>query len=420
VGLLEPDGRYSRGDGAPRLIIAMARFRTLDDLGEITGKRALVRVDLNVPMADGKVTDDTRLRAAVPTVTELADRGAIVLLLAHFGRPKGEMRPDMSLSLVTRPFSEVLGRPVRFVEDCQGAGAKEAVATMEAGAIAILENTRFHSGEEKNDPGLAAAMAELGDFYVNDAFSAAHRAHSSTEGIAHLLPAYAGRAMEAELDALERALGNPERPVAAVVGGAKVSTKLDVLTHLVAKVDHLIIGGGMANTFLAARGISVGKSLCEHELAETALGILEAAERAGCIVHLPYDVVVAKEFAAGASSRTVNVHEVGADDMILDIGPAAVEALGDALKTCRTLVWNGPLGAFEITPFDTATGALARTAAALTRSGELVSVAGGGDTVAALNHAGVAGDFSFVSTAGGAFLEWMEGKELPGVKALEQ
>jgi phosphoglycerate kinase len=291
---------------------------------------------------------------------------------------------------------------------------------MEAGAIAILENTRFHSGEEKNDPGLAAAMAELGDFYVNDAFSAAHRAHSSTEGIAHLLPAYAGRAMEAELDALERALGNPERPVAAVVGGAKVSTKLDVLTHLVAKVDHLIIGGGMANTFLAARGISVGKSLCEHELAETALGILEAAERAGCIVHLPYDVVVAKEFAAGASSRTVNVHEVGADDMILDIGPAAVEALGDALKTCRTLVWNGPLGAFEITPFDTATGALARTAAALTRSGELVSVAGGGDTVAALNHAGVAGDFSFVSTAGGAFLEWMEGKELPGVKALEQ
>jgi phosphoglycerate kinase len=263
-------------------------------------------------------------------------------------------------------------------------------------------------------------MAELGDFYVNDAFSAAHRAHSSTEGIAHLLPAYAGRAMEAELDALERALGNPERPVAAVVGGAKVSTKLDVLTHLVAKVDHLIIGGGMANTFLAARGISVGKSLCEHELAETALGILGAAERAGCIVHLPYDVVVAKEFAAGASSRTVNVHEVGADDMILDIGPAAVEALGDALKTCRTLVWNGPLGAFEITPFDTATGALARTAAALTRSGELVSVAGGGDTVAALNHAGVAGDFSFVSTAGGAFLEWMEGKELPGVKALEQ
>jgi len=398
----------------------MARFRTLDDLGDIAGKRALVRVDLNVPMADGAVTDDTRLRAAVPTVTELADRGAIVLLLAHFGRPKGQLRPDMSLSLVTRPFSEVLGRPVRFVEDCQGPGAREAIATMEPGAVAILENTRFHAGEEENDPALSAAIAELGDFYVDDAFSAAHRAHSSTEGIAHLLPAYAGRAMEAELDALERALGNPQRPVAAVVGGAKVSTKLDVLTHLVAKVDHLIIGGGMANTFLAARGVDVGRSLCEHDLKDTALGILDAAERANCIVHLPYDVVVAKEFAAGAPSRTVNVHEVASDEMILDVGPAAVEALGDVLKTCRTLVWNGPLGAFEISPFDAATVALARTAAALTRSGALVSVAGGGDTVAALNHAGVAGDFTFVSTAGGAFLEWMEGKELPGVKALEQ
>ncbi len=396
----------------------MGRFRTLDDLGDVTGKRALVRVDLNVPMADGAVTDDTRLRATLPTVTELSDRGAIVLLLAHFGRPKGQKRPDMSLSLVTRAYGDVLGRPVRFVEDCQGA-AKDAVAMMRPGDVAILENTRFHAGEEKNDPALAAAMAELGDFYVNDAFSAAHRAHSSTEGLAHLLPAYAGRAMEAELSALEKALGNPERPVAAVVGGAKVSTKLDVLTHLVAKVDHLIIGGGMANTFLAARGVDVGKSLCEHDLSETALGILDAADRAGCTVHLPYDVVVAKEFAPNPPTRTVNVHEVAPDEMILDVGPAAVEALADALKTCRTLVWNGPLGAFETPPFDRATVALAQTAAALTKSNALVSVAGGGDTVAALNQAGVADDFTFVSTAGGAFLEWMEGKELPGVKALE-
>lgn len=396
-------------------------FKTLDDLGDVTGKHALVRVDLNVPMADGAVTDDTRLRATLPTVTELADRGAIVLLLAHFGRPKGQQRPDMSLSLVTRAYGDVYGRPVRFVEDCQGEGAKAAVATMSPGDVAILDNTRFHPGEEKNDPSLAAAMAELGDFYVNDAFSATHRAHASTEGLAHLLPAYAGRAMEKELKALEAALGNPGRPVAAVVGGAKVSTKLDVLRNLVAKVDHLIIGGGMANTFLAARRVDVGKSLCEHDLKDTALEILDAADRANCTVHLPYDVVVAKEFAANPPSlRTCNVHEVASDEMILDVGPAAVEALADALKTCRTLVWNGPLGAFETPPFDRATVQLAQTAAALTQSGSLVSVAGGGDTVAALNHAGVADDFTFVSTAGGAFLEWMEGKELPGVKALER
>ena len=399
----------------------MASFKTLDDLGDVTGKRALVRVDLNVPMADGAVTDDTRLRATLATVSELAGRGAIVLLLAHFGRPKGEQRPDMSLTLVTRAYESVLGRPVRFIGACEGALAKENVAGMRPGDVAILENTRFHAGEEKNDPALAAAIAELGDLYVNDAFSAAHRAHSSTEGLARLLPAYAGRAMEAELKALEAALGNPERPVAAVVGGAKVSTKLDVLQNLVAKVDHLIIGGGMANTFLAARGVAVGKSLCEHDLAETVLAILDAAERANCTVHLPYDVVVAKEFAANPPSlRTVNVHEVGADEMILDVGPAAVEALGDALKNCRTLVWNGPLGAFEMEPFDRATVALAQTAAALTEAGQLVSVAGGGDTVAALNHAGVADKFSFVSTAGGAFLEWMEGKALPGVEALKQ
>ena len=398
----------------------MTRFRTLDDLGDVHGRRALVRVDLNVPMQDGVVTDDTRLRATLPTVTELADKGAIVLLLAHFGRPRGERRPDMSLALVTRPYSAVLGRPVRFIDDCCGPAAAEAVATLAPGDVAILENTRFHAGEEKNDPALAAAIAELGDLYVDDAFSAAHRAHASTEGVAHLLPAYAGRAMQAELEALEKALGNPERPVAAVVGGAKVSTKLDVLRHLVGKVDHLIIGGGMANTFLAARGVDVGRSLAEHDLEATALDILDAADRVRCTVHLPYDVVVAKEFAPNPPSlRTCNVHEVAPDEMILDIGPAAVEALADALKTCRTLVWNGPLGAFEMPPFDAATVALARTAAALTQGGGLVSVAGGGDTVAALNQAGIADDFSFVSTAGGAFLEWMEGRELPGVAALE-
>jgi phosphoglycerate kinase len=397
----------------------MPSFNTLDDLDGVSGKRALVRVDLNVPMADLEVTDDTRLRATLPTVNELADKGAIVLLLAHFGRPKGERRPDMSLSLVTRAYEGVLGRPVRFVGDCIAPGASQAVADMQPGDVAILENTRFHAGEEKNDPELARAMAALGDLYVNDAYSAAHRAHASTEGIARLLPAYAGRAMEAELTALQKALGEPERPVAAVVGGAKVSSKLEVLRHLVTKVDHLIIGGGMANTFLAARGVAVGKSLCEHDLTDTALSILDAADRANCTVHLPYDVVVAKEFAPNPPSlRTCNVHEVGEDEMILDIGPAAVEALADALKNCRTLVWNGPLGAFETPPFDAATVALARTAAALTQSGSLVSVAGGGDTVAALNHAGVAGDFTFVSTAGGAFLEWMEGKQLPGVLAL--
>ncbi|MEG3086594.1 phosphoglycerate kinase [Sphingomonas sp. PB4P5] len=391
-------------------------FKTLDDMGDVRGKRVLVREDLNVPMSDGAVSDDTRLRATLPTISELADRGAIVLILAHFGRPKGMRNPDMSLALVTRPYEAVLGRPVRFV-DWDGAG--EAAAMMQPGDVAILENTRFFVGEEQNDPELIAKIAELGDFYVNDAFSAAHRAHVSTEGLAHVLPAFAGRAMEAELDALDKALGNPEHPVAAVVGGAKVSSKLDVLKHLVTKVDHLIIGGGMANTFLAARGVNVGKSLCEHDLTGTADEIFDAAERANCTIHLPYDVVVSKDFAANPPSlRTCNVHEVAADEMILDVGPAAVEALGDVLKNCRTLVWNGPLGAFETPPFDAATVALAKTAAALTRDGSLVSVAGGGDTVAALNQAGAGDDFTFVSTAGGAFLEWMEGKDLPGVTAL--
>ncbi|KKC25516.1 phosphoglycerate kinase [Sphingomonas sp. SRS2] len=394
-------------------------FKTLDDIGDVKGKRVLVREDLNVPMEGGAVSDDTRLRSAAPTVAELADKGAIVLVLAHFGRPKGERNPDMSLAQVTAAFRSVLGRDVRFIGDCCGEQAEAAVTQLEPGDIALLENTRFHSGEEKNDPELAKAIAKLGDLYVNDAFSAAHRAHVSTEALAHLLPAYAGRSMQDELEALEKALGQPEHPVAAVVGGAKVSTKLDVLKHLVARVDHLIIGGGMANTFLAARGVDVGKSLCEHDLKDTVLEILDAADKADCIVHLPYDVVVAKEFRANPPTRTVNVHEVEADEMILDVGPAAVEALGDALKTCKTLVWNGPMGAFETAPFDTATVALAKTAAALTKGGSLVSVAGGGDTVAALNHAGVAKDFSFVSTAGGAFLEWMEGRELPGVKALE-
>jgi phosphoglycerate kinase len=394
----------------------MARnFKTLDDMGDIAGKRVLVREDLNVPMADGQVTDDTRLRAAVPTVAELADKGAKVLILAHFGRPKGQRNPEMSLALVTRPFEQVLGRPVRFIDD---EGAADAIATLQDGDVAILENTRFDPGEEKNAPETIERLAVLGDLYVNDAFSAAHRAHASTEGLAHRLPSFAGRQMEAELDALDKALGAPEHPVAAVVGGAKVSSKLDVLKHLVSRVDHLIIGGGMANTFLAARGVDVGKSLAEHDLTGTAEEIFDAAEAAGCTIHLPYDVVVAKEFRPNPATRTVNVHEVQPDEMILDIGPAATEALGDVLKNCRTLVWNGPLGAFETPPFDVATMTLAKTVAALTREGSLVSVAGGGDTVAALNQAGIADDMTFVSTAGGAFLEWMEGKELPGVKAL--
>jgi phosphoglycerate kinase len=390
-------------------------FKTLDDMGDIRGKRVLVREDLNVPMAEGRVTDDTRLRATVATVGELSDKGAIVLVLAHFGRPKGVPSPEFSLAQVVKPYSEVLGREVRYID---WEGADDAVATLEPGDIAVLENTRFFGGEETNDPAVVTRFASLGDLYVNDAFSAAHRAHASTEGLAHVLPAFAGRAMEAELDALQKALGAPEHPVAAVVGGAKVSSKLDVLRHLVTRVDHLIIGGGMANTFLAARGVDVGKSLCEHELASVCEQIMEAADKANCIVHLPYDVVVAKEFKPNPATRTVNVHEVAADEMILDVGPAAVESLGDVLKNCRTLVWNGPLGAFETPPFDTATVALAKTAAALTEGGTLVSVAGGGDTVAALNHAGVADAFTFVSTAGGAFLEWMEGKDLPGVAAL--
>ncbi|WP_126175409.1 phosphoglycerate kinase [Tsuneonella rigui] len=400
----------------------MAAFKTLDDLpDDLTGKVALVRVDLNLPMNEGRASDVTRVEASAPTILELADAGAKVLLLAHFGRPKGERYSTMSTSIVQGDVERVLGREVMFISEVSGPVVEQSLAILRPGDIGLLDNVRFWPGEEKNDPEFAKAIAANGDFYVNDAFSAAHRAHATTEGLTHFLPSYAGRAMEKELKALDAALGTPEQPVAAVVGGAKVSTKLAVLENLVGRVQHLIIGGGMANTFLAARGVDVGKSLCEHDLTATASAIMDKADHAGCTVHLPYDVVVAKEFAANpASLRTCNVHEVAADEMILDVGPTAVEALADVLKTCRTLVWNGPLGAFETPPFDAATVALARTAAALTQDGSLVSVAGGGDTVAALNHAGVADGFTYVSTAGGAFLEWMEGRELPGVKALEQ
>jgi phosphoglycerate kinase len=397
----------------------MSSFKTLDDLGDITGKIALVRVDLNLPMKDGSATDVSRVEAVKPTILELAEKGAKVLLLAHYGRPKGKRYSTMSTSFVQGDVEKVLDEEIMFIPEVMGPVVEQSIGILANGDIGLLDNVRFWPGEEANDPEFARGMAAHGDFYVNDAFSAAHRAHASTEGLAHHLPAYAGRAMEAELKALDAALGNPEAPVAAVVGGAKVSTKLDVLTNLVGKVQHLIIGGGMANTFLAAKGVDVGKSLCEHELTDTANRIIDEAAHAGCTVHLPYDVVVAKEFAANpASLRTCNVHEVAHDEMILDVGPLATEALADVLKTCRTLVWNGPMGAFETEPFDTATVALARTAAALTLDGSLISVAGGGDTVAALAHAGVKDEFTFVSTAGGAFLEWMEGKPLPGVAAL--
>ena len=398
----------------------MGKFRTLDDIGEVRGKVALVRVDLNLPMQDGSATDVTRVEASAPTILELADAGAKVLLLAHFGRPRGQRNSTMSTSYVQGDVERVLDREIMFIPELSGPVTEQAIGILRDGDIGLLENTRFWPGEEANDAEFARAIAANGDLYVNDAFSAAHRAHASTEGLAHLLPSFAGRAMERELAALDAALGHPGHPLAAVVGGAKVSSKLGVLTHLVSKVDHLIIGGGMANTFLAARGVDVGKSLCEHELKSTVEEIMQAADEADCTIHLPYDVAVAKEFAANPPSlRVCNVHEVAADEMILDVGPQAVAALCDVLKVCRTLVWNGPMGAFETQPFDKATVALARFAAALTEEGSLVSVAGGGDTVAALGHAGVAGDFSYVSTAGGAFLEWMEGKELPGVAALE-
>jgi len=396
----------------------MPSFKTLDDLGDIKGKRVLVRVDLNVPVADGKVTDTTRIERVAPTILELSDKGAKVILLAHFGRPKGGADPEFSLKIVAPAVEAVLDRRVHVAEDCIGDAAASAVSDLEAGGILLLENTRFHKGEEKNDPDFVKALAANGDIYVNDAFSAAHRAHASTEGLAHLLPAYAGRTMQAELVALEKGLGDPARPVVAIVGGAKVSTKIDLLQNLVKKVDALVIGGGMANTFLAAQGINVGKSLCEHDLADTARAILAEAKSAGCDIVLPTDGVVAREFKANAANETVDVSAIPADAMMLDVGPKSVEAVNAWIGKAATLVWNGPLGAFEIEPFDKATVSAARHAAEETAAGRLVSVAGGGDTVAALNHAGVADDFTYISTAGGAFLEWMEGKPLPGVEVL--
>jgi len=398
----------------------MPAFKTLDDLTHISGKRVLVRVDLNVPVADGKVTDKTRLERVAPTIVELSKKGAKVILLAHFGRPKGEPVADMSLSLIAPALEEVLDHAVLFASDCIGSAAAEAIAKMNDGDILLLENTRFHKGEEKNDPAFVTELAKNGDIFVNDAFSAAHRAHASTEGLARHLPAYAGRTMQAELEALEKGLGAPARPVVAIVGGAKVSTKIDLLMNLVKKVDALVIGGGMANTFLAARGTQVGKSLCEHDLAETAKQIMIEAATAGCAIVLPDDGVVAREFKANAANEVVDINAIPEDAMVLDVGPKSVEAIKGWISRAETLVWNGPLGAFEIEPFDTATVAAARHAAECTKSGKLVSVAGGGDTVAALNHAGVAEDFTYISTAGGAFLEWMEGKVLPGVAILQE
>ena len=398
----------------------MAAFKTLDDLTDISGKRVLVRVDLNVPVKDGKVTDATRIERVAPTILELSEKGAKVILLAHFGRPKDGPSPEFSLEPIAKATAEVLGRPVGFAPDCVGDKAAEAVAAMKDGDVLLFENTRFYKAEEKNDPAFTDKLAANGDIYVNDAFSAAHRAHASTEGLAHKLPAYAGRTMQAELDALEKGLGNPVRPVVAIVGGAKVSTKIDLLMNLVKKVDALVIGGGMANTFLAARGTDVGKSLCEHDLAATAKQIMIEAAEAGCAIILPTDGVVAKEFKAGAPSETVAISEVPADSMILDVGAKTVQSVNDWIDRAATLVWNGPLGAFEIEPFDRATVAAAKHAASRTKDGKLVSVAGGGDTVSALNHAGVADDFTYVSTAGGAFLEWMEGKPLPGVEVLKR
>jgi len=396
----------------------MPDFRTLDDLAP-QGKRVLVRVDLNVPLKDGRVTDATRIERAAPTLQELSEKGAKVIVLSHFGRPKGKPDPAFSLKPLVEPLSRALGgKPVAFAQDCIGPEAEHVVAAMKAGDVALLENLRFHPEEEKNDSAFASRLAALGDLYVNDAFSAAHRAHASTEGLAHLLPAAAGRLMQAELEALGAALETPQRPVAALVGGAKVSTKLDLLNHLVRKVDVLVIGGAMANTLLFARGIEVGKSLSEREMAETARGVLAKASEAGCEVLLPADAVVAREFKANAASETVGIESVPKDAMILDIGPRSVAAINAKLEASKTLVWNGPLGAFETPTFERGTIAVARRVAELTRAKRLLSVAGDGDTVAALAQAGVMEDLSYVSTAGGAFLEWLEGRELPGVAAL--
>ena len=395
----------------------MSDFRTLDS-ADVKGKRVLLRVDLNVPAESGRVTDATRIERQAPTIAEIADKGGKAILLSHFGRPKG-VDPSQSLKPVAAAVADVIGRKVAFAEDCIGPKAEAAVAAMKPGDILCLENTRFHKGEEKNDPAFVAELAKLGDLWVNDAFSAAHRAHASTEGLGHKLPAFAGRSMQSELEALTKALEAPQRPVAAIVGGAKISTKLDLLGNLIAKVDVLIIGGAMANTFLLALGKNVGKSLAERDLAGTARDIVAQAKAKGCELVLPVDAVVAQKFEANAPSRVVAVDAVGNDDMILDIGPRSVEHVVSVLARVKTLVWNGPFGAFELEPFDNGTVQVAEAAAELTAAGKLVSVAGGGDTVAALNAAGVTDRFTYVSTAGGAFLEWMEGKALPGVEVLK-
>lgn len=393
-------------------------FRTLDDV-DVKGKRVLVRVDLNVPMDSGKVTDATRLERIAPTITGISDKGGKVILLAHFGRPKGRDETN-SLKPVAAALANVINKQIAFADDCIGEPAQKAVAAMKDGDILCLENTRFHAGEEKNDPAFVEELAKLGDIWVNDAFSAAHRAHATTEGLGHKLPAYAGRTMQAELEALGKALDAPKRPVIAVVGGAKVSTKIDLLENLVSKVQALVIGGGMANTFLHAQGIGVGKSLCEKDLAPTALRILEKAEAAGCAIILPVDATVAFKFEANTPSQAYGLDAIPEDGMILDVGPQSIERIHAAIDDAATLVWNGPVGAFEIAPFDRGTVVAAKHAAKRTKEGKLISVAGGGDTVAALNHAGVADDFTYISTAGGAFLEWMEGKPLPGVEVLKK
>ena len=396
----------------------MASFKTLDQ-AHVEGKRVLVRADLNVPMKDGRVSDATRIERLAPTLKDLTAKKAKVVVLSHFDRPKGKRVPEMSLKPIAAVLAQVIGADVAFADDCIGDEAKRIVDGLQPGGVALLENLRYHKGEEANDPGFIKDLAALGDIYVNDAFSAAHRAHASTEGLAHVLPAYAGRQMQAELEALASALDNPKKPVMAIVGGSKISTKLDVLNNLVERVDLLVIGGGMANTFLNAQGVDVGKSLCERDLAETARGILEKAKKSGCEVVLPSDAVVADGLKDGVATTVVKIQAVPADQMILDVGPASVQTLKDKIGECKTLLWNGPLGAFEIKPFDAGTNAIAKAVAAQTEKGALISVAGGGDTVAALNAANVADALSYISTAGGAFLEWMEGKELPGVKALE-
>ncbi len=396
---------------------ATASFRTLDDL-DCAGKRVLLRADLNVPVREGRITDLTRIERLLPTLRELSEKGARVIVISHFDRPKGKRVPEMSLAPVRLAMQTVLGHPVHFAEDCIGPVAEQAVRALRDGEVLVLENTRFHAGEEANDPELSRALAGLADIYVNDAFSAAHRAHASTEGVARHLPSHAGRLMQAELDALTLALEAPERPVGAVIGGAKISTKLDLIGNILSRVDVLIIGGAMANTFLAAQGVKVGTSLQEADMHDTARAILAQAEARGCRIMLPVDAVVARAFKANAENDTVAIDAVPDDSMILDAGPLTVAHLTEAIAGLRTLVWNGPLGAFEIAPFDTGTNMLARAVADLTRAGKLRSVAGGGDTVSALRHAGVADDFSYVSTAGGAFLEWLEGKSLPGIEAL--